>query len=61
MQVQIHKSDVQKLSFGSRISLITENGEDKKAVVIKDGITFKNGEVIKFSNIQAKQLFLGWK
>ena len=61
MKIQIGKCDIKDLSFGSRISLIMEDDRDKKAVVIKDGIAFKNGEFIKFSDIKAKQVFLGWK
>lgn len=60
MLIQIRKFDIKNLSFGSKIFLTTLNGEDKKAVVINGGIALKNGDFIKFENIEAKQVFLGW-
>ena len=52
--------DIENLPFGTNVTLRNINGQEFKGVVFGDKIGFEYGSYIEFSEVEDKEIYLGW-
>ena len=59
MKIRIY--DIENLPFGCQITVKTFNGSLENAVVISEGIAFKDGTILSFEELGTMEIYLGWQ
>lgn len=53
--------DIENLPFGTNIILCCKDGHEFKGVVFGNRIGFENGSYMEMSDIEDREIYLGWK